>query len=159
MPSGKGSELMGLRNLFAKLFYGRHGPDVLCLVLFLAGLVMSGAAAALDSQLLGWLVYLPWALALLRMFWPANGAARRNGNGWRQLRCWWDGVRNGVKGFFIRLKNGEAAPRKAQPTAGGTAEYHHFLCPGCGQKLRVPRGRGRVLVHCPRCGREFEEYA
>ena len=151
---------MGLRNLFAKLFYGRHGPDMACLILFLIGLAMSVAAAALDSQLLGWLVYLPWALALLRMFLPANGAARKTGNGWRQVRCWWDGVCSRIKGFFIRLSDRSIVRRTAaRPTAGNAVEYHHFLCPGCGQKLRVPRGRGHVMVHCPRCGRDFEEYA
>ena len=155
---------MGLRNLFAKLFYGKHGPDAVCLILFLVGLAMSAAASAFHSQLLGWLVYLPWALALLRMFLPANGSPRKVSNGRRRLRCWWEGVWNNVKGFFIRLSDRNtvqniARRTAAQQTAGSTAEYHHFLCPGCGQKLRVPRGRGRVMVHCPRCGRDFEEYA
>lgn len=34
--------------------------------------------------------------------------------------------------------------------------YHRiFKCPGCGQKVRVPKGRGKVAIRCPRCNREF----
>lgn len=30
--------------------------------------------------------------------------------------------------------------------------YCHFKCRSCGQKMRVPRGHGKVSVTCPRCG-------
>ena len=33
--------------------------------------------------------------------------------------------------------------------------YHYYRCPKCRQKLRVPRGRGRIQISCPRCGTQF----
>ena len=30
-----------------------------------------------------------------------------------------------------------------------------FTCPQCRQKVRVPRGKGRIAIHCPKCGKEF----
>ena len=33
--------------------------------------------------------------------------------------------------------------------------YHYYRCPQCRQKLRVPRGRGRIQISCPRCGPQF----
>ena len=31
----------------------------------------------------------------------------------------------------------------------------YFQCPACGQKVRVPRGKGKISIHCPRCHTEF----
>ena len=36
-------------------------------------------------------------------------------------------------------------------------EHRYFKCPGCGQQMRVPRGKGRITVHCRSCGAAFEE--
>lgn len=33
--------------------------------------------------------------------------------------------------------------------------YRIFTCPGCGQKLRVPKGRGKVQVTCSKCYKSF----
>lgn len=45
---------------------------------------------------------------------------------------------NKKKNFLIQRKN-----------------YHIYKCPGCGQKVRVPRGKGKIQVHCPKCGEDF----
>lgn len=36
-------------------------------------------------------------------------------------------------------------------------EHRYFKCPNCGQRMRVPRGKGRITVHCRSCGAAFEE--
>lgn len=36
-------------------------------------------------------------------------------------------------------------------------EHRYFKCPNCGQHMRVPRGKGRITVHCRNCGAVFEE--
>ncbi len=41
-------------------------------------------------------------------------------------------------------------------SAGGTGtatDYIIFPCGGCGTKIRVPKNKGNISVHCPKCGK------
>ena len=35
--------------------------------------------------------------------------------------------------------------------------YKYFKCPNCRQQLRAPRGRGKILVTCQRCHKQFNQ--
>lgn len=37
-----------------------------------------------------------------------------------------------------------------------TRTYRHLTCPNCGQKVRVPRGKGKIRVTCPSCHQKFD---
>lgn len=42
--------------------------------------------------------------------------------------------------------------RKERAQSGA---YRFFSCPGCRQRVRVPKGRGKILITCPKCRTEF----
>lgn len=58
---------------------------------------------------------------------------------------WYLQKENKVRGWFVRRKK-EFAQRKT---------HHIYKCPGCKQKIRVPRGRGRIEIRCQKCGTKF----
>lgn len=81
----------------------------------------------------------------------------------------------GVQDFFRRLRGRgragqaqQATPRaertrrhrarraRRNPTWNEIKHYKYLICPQCTQRLRVPRGKGRLLVTCTRCGNKFE---
>jgi len=34
-------------------------------------------------------------------------------------------------------------------------KHRHFECPKCRQPVRVPRGKGRIAITCPKCREKF----
>ena len=34
-------------------------------------------------------------------------------------------------------------------------EHRYFDCPKCRQNVRVPRGKGKISITCPKCGEKF----
>ena len=58
-----------------------------------------------------------------------------------------------VRGKYSRVKaNLSGAVQRAKQSR----DYRFFSCPGCRSCLRVPRGKGRIQVTCPRCGHRFD---
>ena len=118
---------------------GRNGADQLNTFLIICSFVLWfielwAPSLVLSAAIWGLLIW-----AFFRMF-SRNLTARRQEN---YKFCTW---LYRVRGWFAGLP-GVMRERR---------DYRRFRCPNCGQKVRVPRGRGKVRVTCPRCGEKFE---
>ena len=51
----------------------------------------------------------------------------------------------GIRNFFRKQKNIWQQRRV----------YHIYTCPSCKQKIRIPKGKGKIEVRCPKCGTTF----
>lgn len=67
------------------------------------------------------------------------------------------GARSRENSAFLKLL-GPARPWLQNPVAAWKEfrAYKHVRCTSCRQKVRVPRGKGKLRVTCPKCGTKFE---
>ncbi len=130
---------------------GRYGGDslntvlsVISLISFFAGmLVRSLSKESVAGTVIGWVLYLAamglLGLTVFRTF-SKNLTARRAEYEW---------YRSHILVPITRKRN-EARTKRAQ-----AATHKFFKCPGCGQTVRVPKGKGKIRITCPKCGKVF----
>ena len=54
--------------------------------------------------------------------------------------------------YYYRLTNWFTGKKHSMER---NKNYKIFACPQCKQKLRVPKGKGKIQIRCRRCGNEF----
>lgn len=126
-----------MRDWFRRLMMGRYGVDQLTWVLLALSLFLSLCGSIFRSNVLGILCWAVLVVCYLRIF-SRNIYARQQENQ-KLLQFWW------------KLKNG----RSKRPSREQRKNFRVFSCPTCKQKLRVPRGKGKINISCPKCGRSF----
>ena len=123
---------------FSKFMIGRYGMDRLGQFLTVLALVFILAGFFVRSLWLDGLALICLILCYYRMF--SRNISRRF-----QENQKYEAMRFHTEEFFKRLRFRIDQAR----------HYHIYKCPGCGQKIRIPRGKGRVSIHCPKCGKDF----
>jgi len=115
---------------FRNVMMGRYGQDQLGTVLFAAGLV-SMVLSMIFGRFLWSSVFsfLSWFLLIWCIFrmYSRNIEARSREN-------------RAFTNFLAHLKD---------------KDHRYFRCPQCRQTVRVPRGRGKINIRCPKCNRQF----
>lgn len=125
---------------------GRYGADPLGRFLAICGCVcilLSVATRGKVPLLAG--IFSAAALALIIWCYSrilSRNITRRAAENRKYLSC-----RNRFTGSFRLLKS---CFRQRK-------EYAFFRCPSCREVVRVPRGKGRIRITCPRCGYAFEK--
>ena len=57
---------------------------------------------------------------------------------------------------FLQLKNKVISRFQSEKSQLQQRKTHHiYRCPTCKQKIRIPRGKGRICITCPKCKTEF----
>ena len=127
-----------MREKFRQFMIGRYGTDGLNQFLSIASLVLLLIAIVSRISLFTWLGVALLVFCYYRTF--SRNISKRTEENYKFYT-----LKDRVDGKFRGLKE-QWANRRI---------YHYYRCPQCRQKLRVPRGRGRIQISCPRCGTQF----
>ncbi len=137
-----------MKERLRKFMEGRYGADelnrflTLCgWVLLLIGFVLSGIDSKVALIAGSVLVTLSWALLIYSLFRTfSKRTQERASENYKYFVC-----KNKVLGWFRRLK-ARWQDRKA---------HRYFRCPQCKATVRVPRGKGKIRITCPKCKHQF----
>lgn len=125
-------------NWLRRVMIGRYGVDQLTWVLLGLAVILSVCGNIFGIGLLRILCWAALVYGYYRMF-SRNIYARQRENQ-AVLNAW-----NRLKNHFAQRRQ-HAADRKL---------YRYFTCPTCKQKLRVPKGKGKINITCPKCNTSF----
>ena len=116
----------GLRNFMV----GRYGTDKLNMVILMAGLAVCLVSPFIHSVKVNLLLT---AISYALMFWAVFRSFSRNTyKRYQENRKFLQ--------FFDRLRD---------------RDHRYYDCPRCRQNVRVPRGKGKIAITCPRCKEKF----
>ncbi len=57
--------------------------------------------------------------------------------------------------FLAKTENIRRRLRREKNIMAQRKDYHIYTCPQCKQKIRIPRGKGKIEISCPKCGTKF----
>lgn len=130
-----------MKEKFRRFMQGRYGADelsralsVVVIVAFAASIFTKGTVSTIFNMF-GWAAII---FAYMRMFSKNHRAC------WAQNQKYLS-MKNQFLRYFHRQKS-YASQRKT---------HHIYTCPGCGQKIRIPKGKGKIEIRCPKCSQTF----
>lgn len=126
-----------LRDKFIRFMQGRYGVDDLGRFMSYVLLALIVISFFWRTGIINIVIIALFVYTYYRMF-SKNISARYSEN--QKFLEWKRKILSGKNGYSSRPKD---------PTV------RIFTCPTCGQKVRVPKGKGKISIHCPKCNTDF----
>ncbi len=141
-----------MKNKSQGFMSGRYGMDTLGRVITGAGMLLLVVSIFIPSSTLDILVLAVIFFIYSRMF-SKDYEKRAKENQWFLEKL------GKFKSFFVKNKSNspstETQSTKSKTQTAKEDTYRYFKCPSCGQKTRVPKGKGKISIICPTCRHEF----
>lgn len=130
--------LTKLRNHIQNFMYGRNGFDVLSRDLNIFALFLMLLDSILKTHIIYFIGLLLFVVAIYRI------CSRNTSKRYAENRT------------YIAFRTPFIQKVKNQWQHLSSKKYYrYYKCSSCKQKLRVPKGKGKIKVTCPKCGLQF----
>ena len=134
-----------MQNGMLRFMYGRNGMDQLNRAMLIAYLVLwfvqliMGAVLKSDvfTAICEVLMLALMVLIIFRMF--SKNLYKRREENQKWMSWWW------------KLKNDQAGAKARH----ADKDHKYFTCKNCKAICRVPVGKGKIIITCPKCGSEI----
>lgn len=141
---------MDFKEKLRQFLTGRYGGDplntvisVFSLVALIAAVIVASVFRSPAGIIIAVVMYLvslgALVLSIFRTF-SRNLSARRAEYDW-------------FRAHFIDPFKRAGEKKKARKAQSATHRF--FKCPSCRQTVRVPKGKGKIRITCPKCGKTF----
>lgn len=133
-----------MREKFSIFMMGRYGQDQLNRLLSITGLIILVVSVVIVRfiPLLSSVLWIAAVALIVICYWRmfSRNIAARSAENQRYLT--------------FRYKFAVEKQRRAE-RAAQSKDYKFFKCPKCGVLNRIPKGKGKIEITCPRCGEKF----
>ena len=130
----------------ARFMYGRNGMDhlnrallIVYLLLYFAGTLLAGVLKSdVLASVINVAVNILMVVILFRMF--SRNLYKRRAENQKWVNWWWR----------IKSNNAGAKARHADK------DHKYFTCKQCKTICRVPVGKGKIIITCPKCKAQIQ---
>lgn len=123
-----------------RFMMGRYGGDQLSLALIIFSVLLSLIAQIIRIPVLGFISYIPLCISIYRIL--SRDTSRRSMENYK---------------FAMFMSPVYSWFKKTHYHIVDSKTHRYFKCPNCKAKLRVPKGKGKIVITCPICKTEFRE--
>lgn len=131
-----------MKNWFYKFMQGRNGVNHFSRFLSTLGMILLIISMFLKQNIFGnFILFFGLACVFYSNFiiFSRNKVQRAKEN--QDYLA----LRRKFLGFFSKKKN----------KMKNLKEYKYLKCPNCKTEMKVPRGKGKIKIHCKNCGNDF----
>lgn len=123
-----------------KFMYGRNGGDQLSNALLILSIILTFAGQLTKISWLPMIGYIPLGYSLFRIF--SKDVSKRRMENYK---------------FAMLLSPVYSKFKSIQKRLASSKTHKYYRCPNCKQQLRVPKGKGKIVVTCTKCKTKFNK--